>query len=193
VCAIVASIVLGKPVKWIEDRVENISSTAFARDYHMDGEIAATADGKITALRVNVVADHGAFDACADPTKFPAGLFHICSGSYDIPAALRQREGRVHQQGAGRRGLPLQLPRHRGGVPGRAHGGRAGAEAGHGQGRDPREELHQEGAVPVHSAFGFDYDSGDYHTALQKVLDAVDYKALRAEQAAKRADPTAPR
>ena len=87
VCAIVASIVLGRPVKWVEDRIENISSTAFARDYHMDGEIAATADGKITGLRVNVVADHGAFDACADPTKFPAGLFHICSGSYDIPAA----------------------------------------------------------------------------------------------------------
>ena len=38
-------------------------------------------------LKVDVVADHGAFDACADPTKFPAGLFHICSGSYDISAA----------------------------------------------------------------------------------------------------------
>ncbi|NDE46423.1 MAG: carbon monoxide dehydrogenase, partial [Betaproteobacteria bacterium] len=87
VCAIVASIVLGKPVKWVEDRIENISSTAFARDYHMDGELAATPDGKILGLRVNVLADHGAFDACADPTKFPAGLFHICSGSYDIPAA----------------------------------------------------------------------------------------------------------
>ncbi len=87
VCAIVASIVLGKPVKWIEDRIENISSTAFARDYHMDGELAATQDGRILGLRVNVIADHGAFDACADPTKYPAGLFHICSGSYDIPAA----------------------------------------------------------------------------------------------------------
>jgi carbon-monoxide dehydrogenase large subunit len=87
VCAIVASIVLGRPVKWVEDRMENISSTAFARDYHMDGELAATPDGKILGLRVNVIADHGAFDACADPTKFPAGMFHIFSGSYDIPAA----------------------------------------------------------------------------------------------------------
>jgi carbon-monoxide dehydrogenase large subunit len=73
VCAIVASIVLGRPVKWVEDRIENISTTAFARDYHMDGELAATPDGKIIGMRVNVVADHGAFDACADPTKFPAG------------------------------------------------------------------------------------------------------------------------
>ena len=68
-------------------RIENISTTAFARDYHMDGHLAATEDGKILGLKVDVVADHGAFDACADPTKFPAGLFHICSGSYDIPAA----------------------------------------------------------------------------------------------------------
>jgi len=93
VCAIVASIVLGRPVKWVEDRIENISSTAFARDYHMDGELAATSDGKILGLRVNVVADHGAFDACADPTKFPAGLFHICSGSYDVPAAHASVKG----------------------------------------------------------------------------------------------------
>jgi CO/xanthine dehydrogenase Mo-binding subunit len=45
---------------------------------------------------------------------------------------------------------------------------------------------------PYRSAFGFDFDSGDYHTALDKVLEAVDYKGLRAEQAAKRADPNSP-
>jgi carbon-monoxide dehydrogenase large subunit len=73
----VASIVLGRPVKWVEDRIENLSSTAFARDYHMTGELAATREGKILGLRAHVIADHGAFDACADPTKYPAGLFHI--------------------------------------------------------------------------------------------------------------------
>jgi carbon-monoxide dehydrogenase large subunit len=45
---------------------------------------------------------------------------------------------------------------------------------------------------PYRSAFGWEYDSGDYHTALKKVLDAVDYPALRREQAAKRADPNSP-
>ncbi|HEM46314.1 MAG TPA: carbon monoxide dehydrogenase, partial [Alphaproteobacteria bacterium] len=87
ICSIVASIVLGVPVKWIEDRIENLTATAFARDYHMKGEIAATGDGRITGLRCRVIADHGAFDACADPTKFPAGFFNICTGSYDIPVA----------------------------------------------------------------------------------------------------------
>ncbi len=87
VTSIVASIVLGRPVKWIESRSENLSTTAFARDYWMTGELAANKEGRISALRVNVVADHGAFDACADPTKWPAGMFHVCTGSYDIPNA----------------------------------------------------------------------------------------------------------
>src|SRR3954464_62874 len=46
VCAVVASIVTGKPLKWVEDRSENLMSTGFARDYHMKGQIAATKDGK---------------------------------------------------------------------------------------------------------------------------------------------------
>ncbi|HEX6829349.1 MAG TPA: molybdopterin cofactor-binding domain-containing protein, partial [Burkholderiales bacterium] len=93
VVAIVASIVLGRPVKWIEDRIENISTTAFARDYDMVGELAADANGRIQALRVEVVANHGAFDACADPSKFPAGLFSIVTGSYDIPSAWVEVDG----------------------------------------------------------------------------------------------------
>ena len=66
ICAAVASIVTGKPVKWVEDRIENLTATAFARDYHMTTEIAATKDGKVTGLRVHVLADHGGFDACAE-------------------------------------------------------------------------------------------------------------------------------
>jgi len=73
ICAAVASIVTGKPVKWVEDRIENLTATSFARDYHMTTEIAATKEGKVTGLRVHVLADHGAFDACADPSKWPAG------------------------------------------------------------------------------------------------------------------------
>ena len=87
VCAIVGSIVTGKPVKWMEDRAENLMSTGFARDYIMRGEIAATKEGRITGLRVNVIADHGAFNSTAQPTKYPAGFFHIFSGSYDLEAA----------------------------------------------------------------------------------------------------------
>jgi len=87
ICAIVASIVTGKPVKWVEDRIENLSTTAFARDFFMLTEMACTRDGKVTGLRCYTIADHGAFDACANATKWPAGLFSIITGSYDFPAA----------------------------------------------------------------------------------------------------------
>ena len=73
VCSIVASIVTGVPIKWIEDRIENLTATAFARDYHMTGEIAATRDGRITGLKCHVIADHGASTpARTRPSSRPA-------------------------------------------------------------------------------------------------------------------------
>lgn len=192
VCAIVASIVLGKPVKWVEDRIENISSTAFARDYHMDGELAATPDGRILGLRVNVIADHGAFDACADPSKFPAGMFHICSGSYDIPAAwccvkgayTNKAPGGVAYRCSFRVTEAVYIIERMVDILAQ-HLGMDKAEI-------RAKNFIRKEQFPYASPFGFEYDSGDYHTALQKVLDACDYKALRAEQAAKRADPDSP-
>ena len=77
VCALVASIVTGQPVKWMEDRSENLMSTGFARDYVMRGEIAATAEGTIHAVRVEVLADHGAFNTTAQPSRYPAGFFRF--------------------------------------------------------------------------------------------------------------------
>src|SRR5919106_5349916 len=87
VVATAASLVIGKPVKWVETRTENLISTGFARDFHMHGELALNSDGKILGLRVNMLSDNGAFFADAQPTKFKAGLFHIVTGSYDYPAA----------------------------------------------------------------------------------------------------------
>src|SRR5215467_8543835 len=81
VIAVAASVVIGKPVKWIEDRMENLQADSFARDYHIKAELAARRDGTITGLRVKTLADHGYADAAANPSKFPAGLFSICTGS----------------------------------------------------------------------------------------------------------------
>src|SRR5262249_11986711 len=87
VVATAASLLIGRPVKWIEDRSGNLISTGFARDYHMTGELALDADGKMRALRVDVLSDRGYASADAQPTKFRAGLFHIVTGSCDLPAA----------------------------------------------------------------------------------------------------------
>ncbi|HEX4816098.1 MAG TPA: aerobic carbon-monoxide dehydrogenase large subunit [Nonomuraea sp.] len=187
VCAIVGSIVTGRPVKWMEDRSENLMSTAFARDYHMRGEIAATRDGRIQAIRVKVLADHGAFNGTAQPTKFPAGFFHVFSGSYDIEAAHCEVTG-VHTN--------------------KAPGGVAYAcsfrvtEAVYLVERmvdvlaveldlDPaelrRRNLLKPDQFPYTSPTGWEYDSGDYPKTLRLALDLAGYDQLRAEQADRRA------
>ena len=186
ICAAVASIVLGRPVKWIEDRMENLSATAFARDYHMTGKIAATRDGRITGLWCHVLADHGAFDACADPTKFPAGFFNICTGSYDVPTAYVEVDGVYTNKAPG--GVAYRCSFRV-------------TEASYFIERmvdvlarkldmDPaelrRRNLIAKDRFPYTSALGWEYDSGDYHAALDKALAAVDYPGLRAEQKAAR-------
>src|ERR687892_1638752 len=86
VVATAASLLIGRPVKWIEDRTGNLISTGFARDFHMKGELALQ-DDRMTGLRVQLLSDNGAFFSDAQPSKYKAGLFHIVTGSYDIPAA----------------------------------------------------------------------------------------------------------
>jgi carbon-monoxide dehydrogenase large subunit len=186
ICAIVASIVTGQPVKWVEDRIENLSTTAFARDFHMTAEIAATKDGRITGLRVYTIADHGAFDACANATKWPAGLFSIVSGSYDIPAAYCMVDGVYTNKAPG--GVAYRCSFR---VTEAAYCiERAMDIMAQKLGMDPADfrmkNLIRREQFPYASALGWEYDSGDYHTALKKAMDAVGYKQLRAEQQANR-------
>ncbi len=186
ICSAVASIVTGVPIKWIEDRIENLTSTAFARDYHMKGRISATSDGKITGLDCHVLADHGAFDACADPTKFPAGFFNICTGSYDIPAAHVTVDGVYTNKAPG--GVAYRCSFRV-------------TEASYFIERmvdvlarkldmDPADlrlkNFIKKEQFPYTSVLGWEYDSGDYETALDKAMKTVDYTGLRAEQKANR-------
>ena len=183
VCSIVASIVTGKPVKWIEDRMDNLMATAFARDYWMKGRISATKDGRITGLECHVTADHGAFDACADPTKFPAGFFHICTGSYDIPVAYVGVDGVYTNKAPG--GVAYRCSFR---VTEAAYFIERmievlAIELGMDAAELRAKNFIRKEQFPYHSALGWEYDSGDYHTAWDKALKAVDYAGLREEQA----------
>ncbi|MPZ12133.1 MAG: carbon-monoxide dehydrogenase large subunit [Kiloniellaceae bacterium] len=187
VCSIVASIVLGVPVKWVEDRMENLSATAFARDYHMTAELAATRDGRITAIRAHVLADHGAFDACADPSKWPAGFFNICTGSYDVPTAYVAVDGVYTNKAPG--GVAYRCSFR---VTEAAYMiERAVDILAKKLAMDPVElrlkNFIQPHQFPYQSALGWEYDSGDYPTAMKKAMEATSYAALRAEQQERRA------
>lgn len=187
ICATVASIVTGEPVKWIEDRIENLTSTAFARDYHMTGKVSATKDGKITGLWCHVLADHGAFDACADPTKFPAGFFHIVTGSYDIPVAYVGVDGVYTNKAPG--GVAYRCSFR---VTEAAYLIERMIDIlAHKLDMDPAElrlkNFIKKEQFPYQSALGWEYDSGDYHTAMEQAMTTVDYPSLRTEQAENRA------
>ncbi len=185
-CAIVGSILLGRPVKWVEDRSENLMSTSFARDYHMRGEIAATRDGQILALRASVLADHGAFNGAAQPTKFPAGFFHIFTGSYDLRAAYCEVTGVYTNKAPGgvayscsfRITEAVYLVERMVDLLAREIG------------MDPAElrmkNLLRPEQFPYTCPTGLEYDSGDYPRALSAAMELADYAKLRQEQAAKR-------
>src|SRR5487761_927154 len=186
VAAIAASMATGRPVKWVEDRSENLMSTAFARDYHMHGEIAASRDGRILALRARVLADHGAFNGAAQPSKYPAGFFHIFTGSYDLQAAHCEVTGVYTNKAPGgvayscsfRVTEAVYLVERMVDVLARELD------------TDPAElrmkNLLRPAQFPYTSATGWEYDSGDYPRALQLALDISGYDELRREQAAQR-------
>ncbi|MCB0019547.1 MAG: carbon-monoxide dehydrogenase large subunit, partial [Anaerolineales bacterium] len=182
VCA-VASLLIGKPVKWIEDRSENLQADSFARDYHLEAELAADADGKLIGLRVNGLADHGCADAAANPSKFPAGLFSICTGSYDLKAAhvnmdavyTNKPPGGVAYRCSFRVTEAVQMVE------------RLTSMMAHDLGIDPAEYRMKNfiGAdqFPYKSPTGWEYDSGNYEAALRKAMDILGYEDLRQEQA----------
>jgi carbon-monoxide dehydrogenase large subunit len=186
VIAVAASVVIGKPVKWIEDRMENLQADSFARDYHMKVRLGARKDGTMTALSIKTIADHGYTNASANPMKYPAGLFSICTGSYDLKHAFCEVDA-------------VYTHKPPGGVAYRCSF--RVTEAVHAIERvvdvlaqklkmDPAE-LRMKNFIaperfPYKSVLGWEYDSGNYPAALKKAMDIAGYDALRKEQAEKR-------
>jgi aerobic carbon-monoxide dehydrogenase large subunit len=187
VCAVVGALKLGRPVKWIETRTSNLTTTGFARDYHMDVDIGTDGDGRVQALKVKTTADHGAFDAAADPSKYPAGMFGIVTGSYDFPAAHAEVDAYFTNKAPG--GIAYRCSFR---VTEASFAiERAMDILADELGMDPAE-LRQRNFVrkeqfPYDSVLGFTYDSGDYHQTLAKALDKIGYQDLLREQAEKRA------
>ena len=175
------SMQLGRPVKWTETRSENYIATIHGRDHIQHVEMAATSDGKITGVRAVVYAGMGAYLSTAAPgvPTILHGLMY--SGPYDIGATKADVYGVFTNttpvdayRGAGRPEATFLLERM---VDVLA------AELG----MDP-VELRRKNLIPKFEegrdvATGLTYDSGDYETSLDLVLDRANYTGLREEQA----------
>jgi carbon-monoxide dehydrogenase large subunit len=176
VVSILASILLERPVKWIEDKTGNLISTGFGRDIYLHGEMALRKDGKILAVRMHTTSDHGAFYSDAQPSKFRIGLLHSAFSCYDIPVAY------LHNRGVYTNKAP-------GGVAYRCsfrvteamyfqermmHA--AANDLGMDQAEFRRINLVRDDDFPHRTAFGFLTDSGQYVKCLDKALEAIGYE-----------------
>ncbi len=185
VVAIAATFLIGKPVKWIEDRSENLVN-GFARDYHMDCTLAADKNGKIQAFKVKTLADHGYTDSSANPSKFPTGMFSICTGSYDYEHAFAELDAVYTNKAPG--GVAYRCSFR---VTEAVHAiERMVDKLAHKLGKDPAllrlENFIKKDQFPYSSPLGWSYDSGDYEATLKKAMEMIGYDDYKKEQAEKR-------
>jgi len=177
---------LGRPLKWIEERRENLAAATQAREQRTTVEVAAAADGTLLALRARVLSDGGAYHAYPTTGALePLGTASILPGPYRTPvyeyealALATHKPPLGAYRGVGMTMGAFVIERLLDLVAERA--GLDPAEA-------RRRNLIPGHAYPFTSATGFTYDSGDFPKALEQVLAAIEYEKLRREQQAARA------
>ena len=186
VVATAASLLIGRPVKWVEDRTENLISTGFARDFHMTGDLAVDDKGKMLALRVHLDSDNGAFFSDAQPSKFKAGLFHIVTGSYDIPTAHVTADGYYTNKAPGGVAFRCSFRVTEASYLIERLVTNAAIELGIDQAEFRMKNFIKPEQFPYTSATGWVYDSGDYPKAMDLALQKLGYDELRKDVAARR-------
>ncbi|BCL84273.1 aldehyde dehydrogenase [Ktedonobacteria bacterium brp13] len=180
-----AAMQIGRPVKWIEDRDENLAATIHGRDQINYVEAAATRDGKITGLKFRVISDLGSYLQFFTDVIAIAFTLPMLSGSYDIPniysscdTVFTNKAPTDAYRGAGRPEATFMVERAMDFVARELK-------------RDPAEirllNFVQPEQFPHKMATGALYDSGNYAAALEKAMDILGYDKLREEQKSKKA------
>ncbi len=174
---------LGKPVKWTESRSEHHVATTHGRGQVQRMAVAATREGKILGMKVELLADMGAYLQLLTPGIAVFGAFTYC-GLYDFGAYSFSC-----------RGVFTNL------TPTDAYRGAGRSEAAYAHerimddlarelGMDPAElrirNLHPKFDEPRAVPSGVLYDSGDYEPCMREAMRLVDYTGVRAEQRARR-------
>lgn len=180
-----ASMKLGRPVKWIEDRSENVAATIHGRGQTDYVEVAATKAGKVTAVKVHGISDLGSYAQIFTDVIMIAFGFPVSCGSYDIPNILlsfdlvfTNKAPTDAYRGAGRPEATYVIERVMDLVA---------REVGQDPAEVRRLNFIQPDQFPYKSAAGSVYDTGDYEPALDKAMQLIGYKELRAEQARRKA------
>jgi aerobic carbon-monoxide dehydrogenase large subunit len=187
VASILASILVGKPVKWIEDKTGNLSSTGFGRDMYLDAQMALRSDGKILAVRMHADTDQGAFFADAQPSKFKVGLLHSAFACYNVPVGYMTAQGHYTNKAPGGVAYRCSFRVTEAMFFQERMVAAAAADLGIDAAEIRRINLLGDDQFPHRTAFGFLVDSGQYHKCLQLGLDAIGYEEFKREQEEARA------
>jgi carbon-monoxide dehydrogenase large subunit len=174
---------LRRPVRWTEERSENAQATIQGRGQVQHIDLAADADGRITAVRVKLLADMGAYLQLVTPGIPLLGAF-LYPGVYDVPAysfsctaVFTTKTPTDAYRGAGRPEATYAIERAIDALAREA-------------GLDPveirRRNFVPADKFPYSSVGGLVFDSGNYAPALEQALRLVDYPGLRAEQERRR-------
>jgi carbon-monoxide dehydrogenase large subunit len=179
-----ASMKAGHPVKWIEDRSENLAATIHGRDQVDYLEVAANKDGKVTAMKIYAISDLGAYSQIFTDVIMIAFGFPVSCGAYDIPAIHLSCDIVFTNK------VPTDAYRGAGRPEATYLAERAMDLVAHELGKDPADvrktNFIRPDQFPYKSAAGAVYDTGDYEPALLKAMSIVGYEGLRAEQARRR-------
>ncbi len=182
VASILASILLERPVKWIEDKSGNLISTGFGRDVYLEGELALRKDGKILGVRMNTVSDHGAFFSDAQPSKFKIGLMHSTFSCYDIPVAHLTARGVYTNKAPGGVAYRCSFRVTEAMFFQERMMQAAADDLGMDQAEFRRINFVRDDDFPHRTAFGFLTDSGQYGKCLDVGLEAIGYEDFLKEK-----------
>ena len=174
---------LNTPVRWTESRTENMLSMGHGRGQRQRTKMGGTRDGRITAYRLDVLQDAGAYAKAGAVLPFmtrmmASGVYDIASVQFESHSVITNTTPTVAYRGAGRPEATAAIERTL-------------DEFARVCGKDPadvrRINYLQPSAFPLTTAMGAKYDSGEYAKALDAALDAAGYAQLRTEQASRRA------
>jgi aerobic carbon-monoxide dehydrogenase large subunit len=172
----------GRPVRWTESRSENMTGMVQGRAQFQTVTIGGSRDGKVQAYRLDVLADAGAYPRIG--VLLPMFTRMMAPGVYDIPKVESRARVLVTTttstgayRGAGRPEATAAIERAM---------DLFAAEIGMDPAEVRKRNVPSPDAFPFTTKGGAMYDSGEYAKAIDKVLEAGNYQALRAEQKARR-------
>jgi carbon-monoxide dehydrogenase large subunit len=173
---------IGTPVRWTETRSENMVAMHHGRASHMEFELGASREGKIDALRLNIVADAGAYPSIGAflpnlTAMMACGVYVIPKVEIDVKAVVTNTTPIGPVRGAGRPEATQMLERAI---------DLLAAELSLDPAEVRRRNFIPNDAFPYMTPSGANYDIGDYGGALDLALESAGYDKLRQEQASRR-------